>query len=523
MAKKRAATNSDSLPCRKKSASSSQLIGSTPHLPQEILNIIMAYSAPLPNQLRHGLGSQDALDESIYHNPWLHVNSACRKETIKRLAYGCIWIEIDEVTNRGNECMRVMLTSMPNLHKSWRTMLPGDHAIISFQYGTRENPDAEGTLSVMYPFNYQSFMYMVSQMKMEIDILGVLEDKHLEVACSTHFPASLASTRDVQIAPLIRSLRCLARCDGIPRSLSKIDSLEPEIDLTEDWRRHRGVWTPSTKSVYQDATFAVQQYDSLIQRGLIEEAEIFSIYFGRALLQHADYYEALDHPDTWTHTDLSGVDWKENAKANMEMKARKHIFTNEIRAHKAYQRLRKQPGWHERYDTLVSTYGEIFGAVDDCPTERWVEEPNFTWFGMSGHDRGCWHNVVGSILLDSAVHAYRQNILANGGLIPFKWSLVGALADLECAMRLAPGKDAFRLEYDRLMRLWNENYTGLPSNHLNENFMVAARIPRNDHVELWFGSQKMLHKWGSENLTYLPRAQRLIYEDAEYQSSDDEG
>ena len=70
-------------------------------------------------------------------------------------------------------------------------------------------------------------------MKVDTYTLGLIDSKQLEFRCK-NIPPGLQDVLDIQTAPLTRSLRCRARCGGIPRKVSDIDCLFEDPEFTDD-------------------------------------------------------------------------------------------------------------------------------------------------------------------------------------------------------------------------------------------------------------------------------------------------
>ncbi|KAK5940619.1 hypothetical protein PMZ80_007036 [Knufia obscura] len=468
-----------------------------PQLPPEIWSMIVALALKIPNTPSCGV-LPDITMTDLFSTPLLHLNRTFRQMAIDRIAKDCLWIEVVASERRYIRGLERESKRTPLLDKIWDDVLPQSRSTLAIQLG-RANNASQRTRSfkradtrIVFAFNYQSFMYLYSNIKlMQGCRKGMLD--HLSIKC-TPMPASLQRILQEQIVPLISKIRCLTSFhqEGFNHFSA------PDIE--------RMTTRPATIPLaYLEGVFAVTEAVRLRELGLEAEAGLFALHIGPPLIQLAG--QALPHPAMWVALNMSKPDWSSDTIARLLLATVRLIQGNEQAAYIAYGGWSDtNPSWADNHAPNLSMKGS-----------RWIEEPLFTWFGLPDVEMAEMHSTAALMYRRLAATAFDKHGPHSFGA---RWHMQEAVRRFKLAAKLDPDDLSHQERYEYYRSLARARYDiGILDNlyHCDSEKYTDA-----DGVSsVVYGLDSSLRDWGSEALPFLRRAQEIATRSLCVTSDDD--
>ena len=342
--------------------------------------MIVSYAVEPKRHIRPEL--EDVL-QSLCSSPLIRVNRLWRASTIDVAAYDRLWIETRSNSVKYNKILGLVNEVSPVVDPFFEDLLPADKPTLTFTLG-RDTDASQKTRNfaklrtrIIYPFNYQSFLYLMNLVRDTSTKTERLDC--ITIKCSP-LPAKLLDLMQRQIAPAITFALGGGRQDmecSVP-FLRKVENLVGDGGL-HDIRPVFSVW----KSIY----YASKEISILLNGGHFEQAGLFALHAGQQLLNDAS--KTFSWPWGWLKLRLAMPGYRSDPEVILRMAGVCMLHEIERHAHRFYLVLVKNKEWRNAHSCNLTNHGS-----------RWITPPTFSWFGLMDAQLADCHHMAAQAIFE---------------------------------------------------------------------------------------------------------------------------
>lgn len=483
MSRKRSRTQASG-GCRKRARVSKASHPPEQCLPHEVLRTIASFSLATVDRCRPEVTT--VLHE-VFSNPLLKVGRAWRAAALDAIAQGFLWIEVRAQSVKYLPLLRYLGRYCPLMTDSLEHMVPSRKPTLTFEIGeetdasSRTRQFAKSEHRVIFPFNYQSLMYLMVELRRRTTARCI---DFLSVTCSP-IPSCLKRCMQDQVLSMVKfALRIHWRIE-----CSGLDDIDTEHIVAISWSK-------DILSTWENVKFAIREINRLRDFKLVEQAALFSLHSGSVLKSQANF--VLCHPKTWAPREMSREDREEDSKLKLRFATIRMLHSIEQYAYSAYKLLSKDNGAWEKINGFKVTERYM----------RWNSEPLCTWFGLGPMRLAEYHFTASNWHADRArlngrspESAEKLKLMTN--------NMMSMLKHRRHAASLWPSK--YGSKWAQVARAcqslnWTETSMFGPDRisfeDIDGNDVECVGDP--DMVTHW------VYGWTMEALPYLPRAKKYM-------------
>jgi hypothetical protein len=475
-------------------------------LPPEVIDIILGSAINIPNKNYHATGGAISIAKA-FGAPIAHTCRQLRQLSLDLIQAKCFWIRIEINSRDGVETFEEetadFLPIVPALFWSQFRRPPPTFELV---VGDTELPGAKlrvtrrynpASTSFVFPYNFDSFN-RVCQWIRRVAVQQCLKSLLVRYDPQIKPPHELFTSRIIPTLLTIRKLKTVRF--EIPDDLKPSDEIAAQM-----------LDTPRRASdLLKDAQTAVQLANDYQAEGQTADAGLKLLYSLWIYLQANKY---LPEPEQWndgeTDEDPLVLAWTNlRARNAIGNKLRQTIHEIEYRACLAYRDLFENYGF-----PWLMTHLHIFGKEHG----RWVDEPYYTWFGLSSaelaqvhHARAIAHRIDGALedMLTGAPRVVRTTD-SDGNVVHKPRYNDDAYELVAEEMYFATWLQPDNLEYRRLYKTVDP---GDEEELMDFEEMLSERKYETvglEPIASWKGDEDMLYGWGGpEVLQFLPLARK---------------
>ena len=459
-------------------------------LPPEIWQRIIEFSIDLPTKPNHA-DQRWSLGE-LFTSPFMRLNRNCRQHLLERIGHDCLWIKVEPMDMRLFDICVRLGRKTPLAKKPWLDLLPDDRPELTFRLssGLEQNSAQQPIFVSHFMFNYQSFLYLITEMKW----LG--PDLRAEINYVGATRPAIKNLLQQQVIPLVNNLHCLSalQITGLGIVVGDEHSLQQ---------------FPDAGIIYKNLTFALEESERLRNLGHGVEADLLPLRMGPVMAEYLCSGVPVPAPAEWVSEYLAAPGWLEDPRPLQLLEVARAFLLNECEAFHAYNRFL---GGDEQW---VDAHGSELTEVQTTEGDhtRWLDEPACTYFGVADIDRARWHSIKGDIAAMSfAKELYDHH--RSGGRLSSELldNFQGALTEFACAMLLDTDNLGYVRQYRKLCEIAEAALGGSLEGIDSELAIKHSYTDVDGNEREWVGTDEILENWGQDTLKYLPRAQRMLHE-----------
>lgn len=300
----------------------------------------------------------------------LQTNRALRRRGLDWITRKCLWIRVDFLSRSIRREFEALESLIPNLPEAYRDALTTDLPGVKFVLGgsemsaKRARSFNQDTMSLLFPFNYQSFAALYGRM------LALNYNYTLAKIELSDLPIYLRRIVDVQILPIVELIRVRWH----------ISITEP-TGKTENLKRYPS-WNLRVAPQLKKVMAMIQALDA---EGCTLEASILCMYYGHILVLSAVRCPTIGSMTNWLEMEegIAASNWLDTPWNISRMCFVRTLSYIESRALYAYQEGVRQYG----HQFVKRHYNDVVRFHNGQRAKyRWLDQTNEFWHGLPDHE-----------------------------------------------------------------------------------------------------------------------------------------